>query len=289
MKRRDAVPKAMETQVLTASRRRCCVCVYMLGRDEVRRGQVAHLNRKHSDARFLNLVWLCLEHHDEYDTRTSQSKGLTTGEVREYRDRLYKSHGYSPPVGIAAEQTMAIKPTFASLPHVSDYAILREANQRYVWARDERWRFPLWLVANRLDLFAYKARNRCDGVCLIERIDLPDGRIVIACIEPAGNPGQSITNSIETICFQVCERFDIPARRVVWLEHYDYMEGWMLVQFEKTPPDHLFENPTWDVVTPEMWQDMGLQPKKTIPKRNGELGSKLRKTFPWPSDALLGD
>lgn len=288
MTRRHAVPKAMETQVLTASRRRCCVCVYLLGRGEVRRGQVAHLNRDPRDTRFPNLVWLCLEHHDEYDTRNSQAKGLTTGEVREYRDRLYKSHDYSPPLAHATEQVITNEPAFAALPHVSDYDILRKANQRYVWAREEGWRFPLWLVADRLDLFAYKARNRCDGVCLIERIDLPDGRIVIVCIEAAGNPGQSITNSIESICFQVCQRFDIPASRVTWLEHYDHMQEWMLVRFERTPPHHLFENPTWDVVTKEMWRDMGLHPKKAIPKRNGELGSKLRKTFPWPTEALLG-
>jgi hypothetical protein len=42
-----------------------------------------------------NLVWLCLEHHDEFDSHTSQSKGLTPEEVRAYRDRLYKDLGTS--------------------------------------------------------------------------------------------------------------------------------------------------------------------------------------------------
>jgi hypothetical protein len=35
-----------------------------------------------------NLAWLCLEHHDAYDSRTSQSKGMTEGELRRYRDEL---------------------------------------------------------------------------------------------------------------------------------------------------------------------------------------------------------
>ena len=33
---------------------------------------------------------MCLEHHDEYDTLTSQSKGLKPKEVKSYRDKLYE-------------------------------------------------------------------------------------------------------------------------------------------------------------------------------------------------------
>lgn len=33
---------------------------------------------------------MCLAHHDEYDSKTSQSKGLTMGEVRRYRDELHE-------------------------------------------------------------------------------------------------------------------------------------------------------------------------------------------------------
>jgi hypothetical protein len=32
---------------------------------------------------------MCFEHHDEYDTRTSQSKGWTVAEAKEYRQMLY--------------------------------------------------------------------------------------------------------------------------------------------------------------------------------------------------------
>src|SRR5258708_36626628 len=105
------------------------------------------------------------------------------------------------------------------------------------------WRFPLWLVANKSDLFAFRGGNGSDGVCIIERVDLPDGRIVIACIEPLGNPGQSITNAVEAICFQVCERFDIPAQRLVWFVHYVNFgsTGGGGVTFEILPPAPLCE------------------------------------------------
>jgi hypothetical protein len=52
-------------------------------------GQIAHLNRDASDINPDNLAFMCLEHHDWFDTKTSQSKGATTNEARHYRDKLY--------------------------------------------------------------------------------------------------------------------------------------------------------------------------------------------------------
>jgi len=89
MPRRRALPTELENRVLIASTRRCCLCVFLDHRDDVRKGQIAHLNHNPNDHRFENLVWLCLDHHDDYDGRPSQSKGLKAGEVRAYRDRLY--------------------------------------------------------------------------------------------------------------------------------------------------------------------------------------------------------
>jgi hypothetical protein len=53
-------------------------------------GQIAHLDHNNSNNDPDNLAFLCLPHHDEYDTRTSQSKGWTIEEVQCYRSRLYK-------------------------------------------------------------------------------------------------------------------------------------------------------------------------------------------------------
>ena len=78
------------TEVLTRSRRRCCFCYFVDGNEGEVEGQVSHLDQNRDNNDFDNLAWLCLRHHDRYDSRTSVSRGLTIGEVKHYRDRLYK-------------------------------------------------------------------------------------------------------------------------------------------------------------------------------------------------------
>jgi len=153
------------------------------------------------------------------------------------------------------------------------------------------WRYPLWQVGNKPEYFAYKAGNRCDGICLIERIDLPDERIVIACIQTAGNPGNSITNCAKELCFQICERFELVADRVVWLQHYDYDhfddQEWMMVKFAQMPPRGPFAEPTWSNMTPESWKGLRLKPKRRLTRSHGGYNSKITKLFHWESEALL--
>lgn len=75
--------------VIVQSRRRCCMC-YGLSRDaSLKQGQIAHLDRNPSNDSTDNLTFLCLDHHDQYDSRTSQSKGFLASEVKEYRNELY--------------------------------------------------------------------------------------------------------------------------------------------------------------------------------------------------------
>jgi len=57
---------------------------------EEKEGQIAHVSQDPSDGRFENLAFLCLKHHDKYDSRTSQSKGYTRNELLAYRDQLYQ-------------------------------------------------------------------------------------------------------------------------------------------------------------------------------------------------------
>jgi hypothetical protein len=52
-------------------------------------GQIAHLDQNHSNGSEANLAFLCLFHHDEYDSSTSQRKGLTQSEVKAFRSELY--------------------------------------------------------------------------------------------------------------------------------------------------------------------------------------------------------
>ena len=77
--------------VLVTSRRRCALCFGLRGdMQEKRNGQLAHVDRDATNSSTDNLVFLCLEHHDEYDTRHSQSKGFTPKELLHYRTVLYK-------------------------------------------------------------------------------------------------------------------------------------------------------------------------------------------------------
>lgn len=86
---RRTIPSEVETQLLQLSRRRCCVCFGLDNDFERKKGQIAHLDGDASNNRLDNLAWLCLDHHDEYDSQTSQSKGLKRPEVIGYRDELY--------------------------------------------------------------------------------------------------------------------------------------------------------------------------------------------------------
>ena len=86
--KRSQVPDESLAEVLTASRRRCCICFGLHGDDAQKAGQVAHNDHDPSNNHFDNLAFLCLEHHDKYDSRTSQSKGFTIAEVKRYRTEL---------------------------------------------------------------------------------------------------------------------------------------------------------------------------------------------------------
>jgi hypothetical protein len=55
----------------------------------VKQGQIAHLDHDNTNYDPDNLAFLCLPHHDQYDSKTSQSKGLREGEVKGFRKELY--------------------------------------------------------------------------------------------------------------------------------------------------------------------------------------------------------
>lgn len=97
---RKKTPRKVETEVLVSSRRRCCLC-FGLHRDlEEKRGQIAHLDHNNENSVVENLAWLCLDHHDQYDSKTSQSKNYTIGEVKRYRAELYSAFLEPIPVSL---------------------------------------------------------------------------------------------------------------------------------------------------------------------------------------------
>ena len=89
-RKRKKRPGSVDGEVLTMCRRRCCLCFGLKGDVSEKPGQIAHLDNDPSNNDKGNLAYLCLEHHDKYDTRTSQSKGLTIEEVRRYCNKLYR-------------------------------------------------------------------------------------------------------------------------------------------------------------------------------------------------------
>jgi hypothetical protein len=86
---RKKLPAAVETQVLTLSKRRCAICFGISSNIDEQRGQIAHLDGDPNNNSVGNLVYLCLDHHDQYDSKTSQSKNYTKEEIKMYREQLY--------------------------------------------------------------------------------------------------------------------------------------------------------------------------------------------------------
>jgi hypothetical protein len=86
---RKKVPKSIQDEILIKSRRRCCICYALQGDCEEKRGQIAHLDGDRANNNPDNLAFLCLDHHDQFDSRTSQSKGFSVSEVKEHRSQLY--------------------------------------------------------------------------------------------------------------------------------------------------------------------------------------------------------
>jgi hypothetical protein len=87
---RKKASTSVETQVLIKSRRRCALCFGLHGDLREKNGQLAHVDRNPANSVADNLCYLCLEHHNQYDSSPSQSKGLTPGELRHYRQALYE-------------------------------------------------------------------------------------------------------------------------------------------------------------------------------------------------------
>lgn len=87
---RKRVSDAVQAEVLVKSRRRCCVCFGLNHDDSVKQGQIGHLDQNPANNSEGNLAFLCFDHHDQYDSKTSQSKNLTKTEVERYRLELYQ-------------------------------------------------------------------------------------------------------------------------------------------------------------------------------------------------------
>ena len=84
-KKRAYTPQEVETMVLTSSARRCALCFGLNHDFTEKAGQIAHVDKDRSDSSYDNLVWLCLKHHDRYDSRSGRldcgKEGLVSTET----------------------------------------------------------------------------------------------------------------------------------------------------------------------------------------------------------------
>lgn len=90
---RSPVSSEVERDIVIQSKRRCCLCFGLHGDDNEKQGQLAHIDRDFSNSEESNLAYLCLEHHNEYDSIPSQTRRFKSDELRYYKTRLYKHLG----------------------------------------------------------------------------------------------------------------------------------------------------------------------------------------------------
>lgn len=77
---------------LFADCRRVCAMCYALANDATPKyGQIAHLDHDRTNDDPDNLAYLCLAHHDEYDTTRRLTRGFTPGEIKRYRALLVQA------------------------------------------------------------------------------------------------------------------------------------------------------------------------------------------------------
>lgn len=88
---RKPISQTTQASILVESRRRCALCFHFDDDLAVKVGQLAHIDRDPTNAAEVNLVFLCLNHHNEYDSRPSQAKGLQPQELAEAKRQLQRA------------------------------------------------------------------------------------------------------------------------------------------------------------------------------------------------------
>jgi len=88
--KRPPLPTRVRTEVAVKSKRICCACFGLYSDSDRKKGQFAHLDHNPRNNKVDNIAFLCFDHHDEYDSKTSQAASLSEEEIRHYRDDLYK-------------------------------------------------------------------------------------------------------------------------------------------------------------------------------------------------------
>ena len=85
---RKTIPRNTETEVLNKCNRRCAFCAHFEYDWGTKDGQIVHIDRNRSNIAEENLAYLCLPHHDKYDSKPSQTRRLQPQELRDAKQAI---------------------------------------------------------------------------------------------------------------------------------------------------------------------------------------------------------
>ena len=136
-----------------------------------------------------------------------------------------------------------------------------------------------------VEKFVFRGLNGRRGWCRLELLRASDGRTVAIATELADNPGTSVTNASEYLASNVCSKFGVDPRSLVWIEHYGYgnrqVRTYDLVTFSERPKERIrwsgsvlryhpdgwpgyFADPVWRPMCVRDWQELGLAPRLPV-------------------------
>lgn len=143
---RKRVSEKIQDAVLFASKRRCCLCFGLNGDTTIKSGQLAHLDKNNQNNAQANLAFLCLIHHDQYDSTTRQSKNITIGEIKNYQRLLseklteqFDNLNFFEDVKVALVDTIPGLYIRTGTPHSAEIQITRLLNGSYHVLADAVW------------------------------------------------------------------------------------------------------------------------------------------------------
>lgn len=90
MAKRKSFSAPVRAEVLVKCRRRCALCYGLDGDTSERRGQLAHIDRDALNASLENAAFLCLKHHEAYDSESRQAKGFDPEQLRRHQRDLHE-------------------------------------------------------------------------------------------------------------------------------------------------------------------------------------------------------
>src|SRR5471032_1705521 len=91
MPKRKRVDDELAAEISFAVDLRCCLCEHLSELPpRVRNGQIHHLDGNPSNNAIDNLVWLCIEHHEDVGKVGRASRRMSPAVIRRYQKRLQK-------------------------------------------------------------------------------------------------------------------------------------------------------------------------------------------------------